>query len=77
MSMRVIDLDNKPSTSDNINNIGNAELAKKVQAMTIEEKMVVAKNLPVYILLEAIRDEFDRYNELETKLDEMLKRFGK
>lgn len=86
MSMRVIDLDNKPEQSterrpvvntNNINNVGNVELAKKIQAMTDEEKRVVARNLPVNVMLDAIQDEFLRYHELENKLDDMLKRFGK
>ena len=87
MSMRVIDLDNKPAdypeksersqNYDHLNNIANVELGKKIQAMTLEEKIVVAKNLPIDIMLDVIREEFKRFNELEEKLDGILKRFGK
>ena len=89
MSIRTIDLDNKPietpverrlqvnSNYDKINSIGLVELGNKVQAMTDEEKRVVAANLPIDVMLDAIRKEFDRYSALEEKLNDMLKRFGK
>lgn len=87
MSMRVIDLDRVTIDTEkklvvdanhsHLNNIGNLELGKKVKAMTLEEQIVVARNLPVDVMLGAILDEFKRFNALEEKLDDMLKRFGK
>ena len=85
MSMRTIDLDNKPEERrittgpnfDNLTKVGLVELGKKVQAMTIEEKTVVAQNLPVDIMLGVIEREFERYQALEAKLADILKRFDK
>ena len=89
MAIRTIDLDNKPTENpterrittgpnfDNLNKVGLVELGKKVQAMTIEEKTVVAQNLPVDIMLGVIEREFERYQALEAKLADILKRFDK
>ena len=79
MGIRTIDLDNKPVNTnyDKINSIGLVELGNKVQAMTLEEKIVVAKNLPIEVMLDAIREEFDRYRVLEDKLSNIIERFSK
>ena len=85
MSIRTIDLDNKPVDErrinipnyDTLNNVGLVELGRKVQAMTDEEKLVVAKNLPIDIMLNVIGSEFKRYVELESNLNGILARFDK
>jgi hypothetical protein len=85
MAINFVDLDKKAEERkisvnpnyNHLNNIGNVELANRIQALTLEEKMVVAQNLPVDIMLGVIEREFERYQALEAKLSDILKRFDK
>lgn len=85
MAINFVDLDKKAEERkisvnpnyNHLNNIGNAELANRIQALTLEEKIVVAKNIPINIMLDVIREEFERYEALESKLSDILKRFDK
>lgn len=60
---------------DNLNKVGNVELAKRVKAMTVEEKHIVAENIEIDILLDVIGRKFAKYQEFEANVISIMNRF--
>ena len=62
-------------TMDNLNKVGNVELGKRIQAMTVEEQYICAENIPVDILLDVIGTKFVRYQEFELNVISLMDKF--
>lgn len=61
-------------TIDNLNKVGNVELGKRIKAMTVEEQCIVAENLPIDIMLDAIGKRMAKYEELENGILDIIAR---